>query len=132
MTCNESKPWKNPIFLQLIKMQWWGPKGEGRCLGSDPATNPYLNAPATMLALIATAVEWGMIEFNENVYHRRWNHYMKMPAEFKMRSPTYLQMVQESIQQGMGVHPVQKVSPPVFDFSGLEEAAKMELEGAVA
>ncbi|KAI6040103.1 hypothetical protein EDC04DRAFT_2602745 [Pisolithus marmoratus] len=140
MTCDESKPWKNPIFLQLIKMQWWGPKGEGRCLGSDPATNPYLNALATTLALIATVVECvltglfsgGTIDFNENVYCRRWNHYMKMLAEFKMRSPTYLQMVQESIQQGVGVHPVQKVSPPVFDFSGLEEAAKMELEGAIA
>ncbi|KAI6022653.1 hypothetical protein EDC04DRAFT_2575115, partial [Pisolithus marmoratus] len=56
MTCDESKPWKNPIFLQLIKMQWWGPKGEGRHLGLDPETNPYLNAPATMLALVATAV----------------------------------------------------------------------------
>ncbi|KAI6007909.1 hypothetical protein EDC04DRAFT_2966651, partial [Pisolithus marmoratus] len=114
----DAKPWKNPIFLQLIKMQWWGPKGEGRHLGSDPATNPYLNALATMLALIATAVECvltslfsgGMIDFNENVYCGRCNHYMKMLAEFKMRSPTYLQMVQESIQQGMGVHPVQKVS----------------------
>ncbi|KAI6037740.1 hypothetical protein EDC04DRAFT_2570746 [Pisolithus marmoratus] len=50
MTCDESKPWKKPIFLQLIKMQWWGPKGEGRHLGLDPATNPYLNALATMLA----------------------------------------------------------------------------------
>ncbi|KAI6009137.1 hypothetical protein EDC04DRAFT_2964142 [Pisolithus marmoratus] len=116
MTCDESKPWKNPIFLQLIKMQWWGPKGEGRHLGLDPATNPYLNAPATTLALVATAVECvltslfsgGMIDFIENVYHGRWNHSMKMLAEFKMRSPTYLQMVQESIQQGVGVHPVQK------------------------
>ncbi|KIM50485.1 hypothetical protein SCLCIDRAFT_47092, partial [Scleroderma citrinum Foug A] len=30
MTCDESKPWKHLIFTQLIKMQWWGPKGEGR------------------------------------------------------------------------------------------------------
>ncbi|KAI6035749.1 hypothetical protein EDC04DRAFT_2604937 [Pisolithus marmoratus] len=106
------------IDTKLIKMQWWGPKGEGRHLGLDPETNPYLNAPATMLALVATAVECvltslfsgGMIDFIENVYHGRWNHYMKMLAEFKMRSPTYLQMVQESIQQGVGVmvHPVQK------------------------
>ena len=56
MTCDESKPWKNPIFAQLIKTQWWGPKGEGRRLGPDPTTNPYLNAPMSMLALVATAV----------------------------------------------------------------------------
>ncbi|KAI6004325.1 hypothetical protein EDC04DRAFT_2611653 [Pisolithus marmoratus] len=76
MTCDESKSWQNPIFLQLIKMQWWGPKEEGRHLGSDPATNPYLNALATTLALVATAVECvltglfsgGVIDFNENVY----------------------------------------------------------------
>ena len=56
MTCNKSKPWKNPIFAQLIKTQWWGPKGEGRWLGLDPTMNPYLNAPMSMLALVATAV----------------------------------------------------------------------------
>ncbi|KAI6012230.1 hypothetical protein EDC04DRAFT_2761810 [Pisolithus marmoratus] len=135
MTCDESKPWKNSIFSQLIKMQWWGPKGEGRRLGSDPPTNPYLNAPVTMLALVATAVECvltglfsgGTIDFNENVEPLH-----EMLAEFKTRSPTYLRMVQESIQQGMGVQPMQKVSPLMFDFSGLEEAAKMELEGGVA
>ena len=56
MTCEESKPWKNPIFAQLIKAQWWGPKGESRWLGPDPTTNPYLNAPVSTLALVATAV----------------------------------------------------------------------------
>ncbi|KIM61134.1 hypothetical protein SCLCIDRAFT_122654, partial [Scleroderma citrinum Foug A] len=56
MTCDESKPWKNPIFAQLIKAQWWGPKGEGRCLGPDPALNSYLDAPLCMLALVAAAV----------------------------------------------------------------------------
>ncbi|KAI6046988.1 hypothetical protein EDC04DRAFT_2597752 [Pisolithus marmoratus] len=78
----DAKPWKNPIFLQLIKMQWWGPKQEGRYLGLDPVTNPYLNAPATMLALIASVVECvltslfsgGTIDFNENVYHGRDNY----------------------------------------------------------
>ncbi|KAI5997720.1 hypothetical protein EDC04DRAFT_2977701 [Pisolithus marmoratus] len=163
MTCNESKPWKNPIFLQLIKMQWWGPKGEGRhseimskeclrvekyspkalclyfwllvssnvavviilrrlpslqCLGLDPATNPYLNAPATTLALVATVVEplhedAGGIEDEES----------HIPPNGTRK---------HSAGHGVMVHPVQKVSPPVFDFSGLEEAAKMELEGAVA
>ena len=56
MTCDDSKPWKNPIFAQLIKAQWWGPKGEGRRLGPDPTVNPYLEAPVCMLALVATAV----------------------------------------------------------------------------
>ena len=56
MTCDESKPWKNLIFMQLIKIQWWGPKGEGRWLGPDPTMNPYFNSPMSMLALVSTAV----------------------------------------------------------------------------
>ncbi|KIM53621.1 hypothetical protein SCLCIDRAFT_31750 [Scleroderma citrinum Foug A] len=139
MTCEESKPWKNLIFAQLIKAQWWGPKGESRWLGPDPTTNPYLNAPVSTLALVATAVECiltglfsgGTIDFNENIYRGRWNQYMKMLQEFKSQSPTYLQTVQHGIQQVISVHPVQKVTPPAFDFSVLEEAVKMELQGDV-
>ena len=56
MTCDESKPWKNLIFTQLIKLQWWGPKGEERHLGPDPTVNLFLNASVSTLALVATVV----------------------------------------------------------------------------
>ncbi|KIM61374.1 hypothetical protein SCLCIDRAFT_25860 [Scleroderma citrinum Foug A] len=138
MTCDESKPWKNLIFAQLIKSQWWGLKGEGRHLGPDPTVNPFLNAPVSTLALVATVVKCvltglfsrGTIDFNENIYQGRWDHYMKMLGAFKAQSPTYLQTVQQGIQQSIGVHPVEKAPQPTFDFSLLEEASKMELEGA--
>ncbi|KIM55225.1 hypothetical protein SCLCIDRAFT_53319, partial [Scleroderma citrinum Foug A] len=29
-SCSEDKPWYHPIFLQLIKAQWWGKKGEAK------------------------------------------------------------------------------------------------------
>ncbi|KIM54115.1 hypothetical protein SCLCIDRAFT_42151, partial [Scleroderma citrinum Foug A] len=29
-TCAEDKPWYHPIFLQLIKAQWWGKKGKAK------------------------------------------------------------------------------------------------------
>ncbi|KIK72342.1 hypothetical protein PAXRUDRAFT_115295, partial [Paxillus rubicundulus Ve08.2h10] len=29
-TCADDKPWQHPIFAQLIKAQWWGPKGGGK------------------------------------------------------------------------------------------------------
>ena len=44
------------VFPQIIKVQWWGSKGDGKKLGTDPTTNPYLNAPLPMLALTAAVV----------------------------------------------------------------------------
>ncbi|KIM57117.1 hypothetical protein SCLCIDRAFT_131122, partial [Scleroderma citrinum Foug A] len=55
-TCDDTKPWQHPIFGQIIKAQWWGPKGGAKRLGDDPSTNPYINTPLPMLALTAATV----------------------------------------------------------------------------
>lgn len=55
MTCDEAKPWQNPIFTNLIQAQWWGPKGDAKRLGTS-AENMYSSIPAAMLALVACAV----------------------------------------------------------------------------
>ena len=55
MTCDEDKPWQNAIIGDLIKAQWWGPKGDAKRLGSSK-DNVYLSVPIPMLALVACAV----------------------------------------------------------------------------
>ena len=61
-TCSENKPWYHPIFLQLIKVQWWGKKGEARKLGSKEDSNAFISIPLPLMALVATAVR--LSDFN--------------------------------------------------------------------
>lgn len=61
-TCSENKPWYHPIFLQLIKAQWWGKKGEARKLGSKEDSNAFISIPLPLMALVATAVR--LSDFN--------------------------------------------------------------------
>ena len=63
MTCDEEKPWQNPIFGDLIWAQWWGPKGDAKRLGLSE-DNIYLNVPFAMLALVACAVSAPYLCFN--------------------------------------------------------------------
>ncbi|KIM56414.1 hypothetical protein SCLCIDRAFT_29648 [Scleroderma citrinum Foug A] len=56
MTCDKDKPWQNAIIGDLIKAQWWGPKGDAKRLVSSK-DNVYLSVPIPMLALVACAVE---------------------------------------------------------------------------
>ena len=55
MTCDKDKLWQNAIIGDLIKAQWWGPKGDAKRLGSSK-DNVYLSVPIPMLALVACAV----------------------------------------------------------------------------
>ena len=55
-TCSENKPWYHPIFLQLIKVQWWGKKDEAKKLGSNKDSNPSIGIPLPLMALVATVV----------------------------------------------------------------------------
>ena len=55
-SCSEDKPWYHPIFLQLIKAQWWGKKGEAKQLGTKEDSNPFIGIPLPLMVLVATAV----------------------------------------------------------------------------
>ena len=55
-TCSENKPWQHPIFMDLIRAQWWGKKGEAKKLGHKVDTNPFINTPIATMALVASAV----------------------------------------------------------------------------
>ena len=55
MTCDEGKPWQNEVFGDLIRAQWWEPKGDAKRLGLS-VENMYMDVPIPMLALVACAV----------------------------------------------------------------------------
>ncbi|KIM55523.1 hypothetical protein SCLCIDRAFT_134495, partial [Scleroderma citrinum Foug A] len=63
-TCSEDKPWQHPIFPHLIKTQWWGRKGEAKKLGNKEDSNPFINTPITLMALVATAVRPFLVGLN--------------------------------------------------------------------
>ncbi|KIM56836.1 hypothetical protein SCLCIDRAFT_29262 [Scleroderma citrinum Foug A] len=126
------------VFPQIIKVQLWGPKGERKKLGTDPTTNPYLNAPLPMLALTAAVVECvlsGMIagavmDFSDSVYRSRWEYYLEALVIFQRRSPSYMQMVQKKVQDTTGVAVLsQRSVNDIYDFDALEVAARAEEEG---
>lgn len=70
MTCDEDKPWKNEVFGDLIKAQWWGPKGDARRLGLS-RENVYMEVPIQMLALVACAVRMHTISVHSSKPHLR-------------------------------------------------------------
>ncbi|KAF9219041.1 hypothetical protein BS17DRAFT_770321 [Gyrodon lividus] len=122
------------INVKLIKAQWWGPKGGGKRLGNDSRTNPFLNAPSPMLALVAVALnQVGMLtgstmDFNDTTFQPRWEYYLNALKVFETRSPTYLQRVRSGIQDTTGVR-ASTISVPrddAYDFEVLEAAAAAE------
>ncbi|KIK78818.1 hypothetical protein PAXRUDRAFT_771728 [Paxillus rubicundulus Ve08.2h10] len=96
------------INVKLIKAQWWGPKGGGKRLGNDSRTNPFLNAPSPMLALVVVAInQVGMLtglatDFNDTNFQPRWEYYLNAMKVFETRSLTYLQRVRSEIQDATG------------------------------
>ncbi|KIM54108.1 hypothetical protein SCLCIDRAFT_137455, partial [Scleroderma citrinum Foug A] len=66
LACDEGKPWQNEVFTDLIKAQWWGPKGDAIRLGVTKE-NVYANVPFPMLALVACAVS--LLTFSASYFH---------------------------------------------------------------
>jgi Domain of unknown function (DUF6532) len=59
--CTEDRPWQHLILTQLIKTQWWGRNVEAKKLGNREDTNPFINTPIAMMALVAAAVRLSLI-----------------------------------------------------------------------
>ncbi|EGO04426.1 hypothetical protein SERLA73DRAFT_148941 [Serpula lacrymans var. lacrymans S7.3] len=128
-TSDVMQPWKNNMFKTLFQSQWWEPKGEERKYRKKD--NPYLHNDAT-LALIECAllgtINNRMIEFSENSFASRWEHYMNLIQEFREHFPTYLASVFGDIEEFVWGDPstlsLSESSHLIYDFNALEEAAR--------
>ncbi|KIM50805.1 hypothetical protein SCLCIDRAFT_33977 [Scleroderma citrinum Foug A] len=141
MTCDEDKPWQNAIIGDLIKAQWWGPKGDAKRLGSSK-DNVYLSVPIPMLALVACAVECTLtglglrhnFDFNDAQYRNKWLNYVELLGEFQQKSPSYISKVTRKIQECTGCYIEHSSSPSKirhnYNFEALEESAKEGGEGS--
>ncbi|KIM55524.1 hypothetical protein SCLCIDRAFT_30308 [Scleroderma citrinum Foug A] len=129
MTCDEDKPWKNEVFGDLIKAQWWGPKGDARRLRLS-RENVYMEVPIQMLALVTCAVDCTLtglpvrhnLDFMDTQYRNKWASYVKLLQEFQQKSPKYMAKVVQNIQDLTGHQMPKSTQRPHYDFQALEDS----------